>query len=98
PGGVHGGAALVGHVDKGQGAVLRLALRGDGDRGAAARRERVRTRLRRLRRQYPLWARRGEERRRCGGERRDRGPGGGWAVHVDLGLLRARRLPLREQE
>ncbi len=39
---VHGRAHLVGHVDEGQGPVLRLGLRGDGDRGPAARRQRSR--------------------------------------------------------
>ena len=38
-------------------------LRGDGDRGAAARRQHLRPRLRRLRQQDPLRPRRGQERR-----------------------------------
>ena len=49
PGRVHGRADLQRHVHQGQGAVLRLPLRGDGHRGAAARRERVRARLRGVR-------------------------------------------------
>ena len=49
PGRVHGGADLDRDVDQGQGPVLRQPLRRDGDRGAAARREQLRPRLRRLR-------------------------------------------------
>ena len=63
PGRVHGRADLERDVDQGQGAVLRLALRGDGDQRAAAGREHVRARLRRRRRRHPLRARRGQERR-----------------------------------
>ena len=36
PGRVHGRADLLGHVDEGQGALLRRAVRGHGHRGAAA--------------------------------------------------------------
>ena len=58
-------AALIstGDVDQGQGPVLRQPLRGDGDRGAAARRQRLRPRLRRLRQEHPLRPRRRQERR-----------------------------------
>ena len=70
PGRVHGGADLVGDVDQGQGPVLRQPLRRDGDRGAAARRQRLRPRLRRLRQDDPLRPRRGQERRPRGGRRR----------------------------
>ena len=97
PGRVHGRADLVGHVHEGQGAVLRLALRGDGHRGAAAGRERVRPRLRRDRREHPLRARGGEGRGRRRGGRDHRRARVGRPVHVDLGLLRARGLPRREQ-
>ena len=45
PGRVHGGADLLGDVDQGQGAVLRGALRGDGDRDPAARRQPLRPRV-----------------------------------------------------
>ena len=45
PGRVHGGADLLGDVDEGQGAVLRRALRGDGDRDPAARRQPLRPRV-----------------------------------------------------
>ena len=44
---VHGGADLLGDVHQGQGAVLRGALRGDGDRDPAARREPLRPRVHR---------------------------------------------------
>ena len=63
PGRVHGGADLDGDVDQGQGPVLRQPLRRDGDQGAAAGRQRVRPRLRRLGQEHPLRARRGQERR-----------------------------------
>ena len=43
-------------------------------------------------------ARRRQERRLLGGREDPRGARGGRAVHVDLGLLRARRLAHREQE
>ena len=68
-----------------------------GDRGAAARRERVAGRLRRRRGEDPLRPERGQERRRGrvpGDRRRARG---GRDVRVDLGLHRARRSPGREQ-
>ena len=98
PGRVHGRADLVGHVHQGQGAVLRLALRGDGHRGAPAGRERVRPRLRRDRRQHPLRARGGQGRGRRGRGRDHHRARVGRAVHVDLGLLRAGGLPRGEQE
>ena len=44
-------------------------------------------------RQHPLRARRGQERRLGRGRRDHRGARGGRPVHLDLGLLRARRLP-----
>ena len=67
PGRVHGCGDLLGDVDQGQGSVLRQPLRGDGHRGAAARRELLRPRLRRLRQVHPLRPRRGQERRPRGG-------------------------------
>ena len=63
PGRVHGGGDLLGDVDQGQGPVLRQPLQRDGDRGAAARRQLLRPRLRRLGQLDPLRARRGQERR-----------------------------------
>ena len=42
PGRVHGRADLVGDEHEGQGAVLRRRVRGDGHRGAPARRQRLR--------------------------------------------------------
>ena len=67
PGRVHGGGDLLGDEHQGQGAVLRQPLRGDGDRGAAARRQLLRPQLRRLREGDPLRPRRGQERRPRGG-------------------------------
>ena len=96
PGRVHGGGDLLGDVDEGQGAVLRQPLRGDGDRGAAARRQLLRPRLRRLRQQHPLRPRRGQERRPLGRRGDHRGPRGA-ALRLALGLLRAGRLPRRQQ-
>ena len=49
PGRVHGGRDLLGDDHQGQGALLRQPLRRDGDRGAAAGRQLLRPRLRRLR-------------------------------------------------
>ena len=49
-------------------------------------------------RQHPLRPRRGEERRRRGRRRDRRRPRGGRPVQLDLGLLRAGRLPRGEQE
>ena len=63
PGRVHGGGDLLGDEHQRQGAVLRQPLRGDGDRGAAARRQLLRPQLRRLRERDPLRPRRGQERR-----------------------------------
>ena len=60
---VHGRPDLLGDVHQGQGPVLRQPLRRDGHRGAAARRQRLRPRLRRHRQEHPLRARRGQERR-----------------------------------
>ena len=58
-------AALISSVmsTKDKVPVLRQPLRRDGDRGAAARRQRVRPRLRRLGQEHPLRPRRGQERR-----------------------------------
>ena len=66
PGRVHGGGDLLGDVDQGQGPVLRQQVRGDGHRGAAARRQLLGSRVRRQRQLDPL-------RPRCGQERRPRG-------------------------
>ena len=98
PGRVHGRADLVGDVDEGQGAVLRRAVRGHGDRGAAARREPVRPRLQGGGRQHPLRARRGEGARLPGRRGDHPGARGGGALQLGLGLLPARGLPGREQE
>ena len=73
PGRVHGRADLERDVDEGQGPVLRLALRGDGHRGAAAGREHLRPRLRGRRGRHPVRARRGQERRLRGGREDPRG-------------------------
>ena len=67
PGRVHGGGDLLGDEHQRQGAVLRQPLRGDGDRGAAARRQLLRPQLRRQRERDPLRPRRGQERRPLGG-------------------------------
>ena len=72
--------------------------RGDGDRDPAARRQRVRPRVRRRRRQHPLRPRRGEGRRLRGGRGDQARPRGGRPVRVAVGLLRARRLPRGQQE
>ena len=74
PGRVHGGGDLLGDEHQGQGAVLRQPLRGDGDRGAAARRQLLRPRLRRLREGDPLRPRRGQERRPRARSRRSCAP------------------------
>ena len=98
PGRVHGRADLLGDVDQGQGAVLRGAVRGHGDRGAAARREPVGPRLQGGGGQHPLRPRRREGARlpgRRGDHPRARG---GRAVHLDLGLLPAGGLPGGQQE
>ena len=76
PARVHGGADLLGDEHEGPRAVLRQRVPRDGDRGAAARRERVAVRLRGRRGQDPLRPERGQERRRVGGagdRRRARG-------------------------
>ena len=97
PGRVHGGGDLLGDVDEGQGAVLRQPLRGDGDRGAAARRQLLRPRLRGQRQVDPVRARRRQERRPCGGPGDHRRARARRAVLLDLGLLRAGRRASREQ-
>ncbi len=97
PGRVHGGGDLLGDVDQGQGPVLRQPLQRDGHRGAAARRQLLRPRLRRLGQLDPLRPRRGQERRPRGGRDDHRLARGRRAVRVDLGLLRARRLARGQQ-
>ena len=67
PGRVHGRADLLGDGHEGQGPVLRQPGRGDGDRDPPARRQPLRPRVRRRRRQHPLRARRREGRRLRGG-------------------------------
>ena len=67
---VHGRAHLVRDEHEGPGAVLRQRVRRDGDRGAAARRELVRGRLRGRRGEDPLRPQRGQERRRDRGAAR----------------------------
>ena len=94
---VHGGADLLGDEHEGPRADLRQRVRRDGDRGAAARRERVGDRLRRRRGQDPLRPQRGQERRRQRRARDHRGAQGRRPVHDDLGLHRARRPAGREQ-
>ena len=98
PGRVHGRAHLLGHEHEGPRAVLRGRLRRDGDRGAAARRERAPRPTSRV----------VEDKIRFGlnavknvGESAVRAivaaRGGRWSVPFDLGLLRARRPAAREQ-
>ena len=69
PARVHGVADLFRDEHEGPRAVLRQRVRRDGDRGAAAGRERVAARLRRRRGEDPLRAVGGEERGRAGGAR-----------------------------
>ncbi len=97
PGRVHGGADLIGDADQGQGAVLRQPLRGDGNRGAPARRQRLRPWLRRLRQQDPLRARRGQERRLRRGADDPHRPRRRRRVRLAVGLLRANRRSHRQQ-
>ena len=97
PGRVHGGGDLLGDVHQGQGPVLRQPLRGDGDRGAAARRQLLRPRLRRLREARSASA---STRSRTSATRRSRRSCGAredGADRLDLGLLRAGRRPRRQQ-
>ncbi len=68
-----------------------------GDRGAAARRQRVADRLRRRRRQDPLRAERGQGRRRARLPHDHPRPRRGRPLRVALGLHRARRLLGRQQ-
>ena len=96
PGRVHGGGDLLGDEHQGQGALLRQPLRGDGDRGAAARRQLLRPQLRRLREGDPLRPRRGQERRPRGG-RGDPARPRGRPDRLDLGLLRTGRLTRGQQ-
>ena len=88
---VHGRADLVGDEHEGPRAALRQRVPRDGDRGAAAGRERVAERLRRRRGQDPLRPERGQERGRVGARGDHRRARGGRPVRVDLGLHRARR-------
>ena len=104
---VHGGADLLGDVHQGQGPVLRRPLRGDGHRDPAARRQPLRPRVhgRPSRRvacniRFGLDAVKGVgyqaveaiKRAREGAQRRRA------SLHLDVGLLRARRQPHRQQE
>ncbi len=71
----------------------------DGHRDPPARRQRVRPRVHRPRALDPLRARRGQGRRlRRGRGDQGRARAGGRLLHVDLGLLRARRRPRGQQE
>ena len=96
-GGVHGRAHLLGHEHEGQGSLLRRRVRRARDRGAAARREFLRARLRGRRGEDPLRPERRQERGRGRRAVDHRRPGGGRALHLHLGLLRARRSATREQ-
>ncbi len=97
PGRVHGGGDLIGDVDQGQGPVLRQPLRRDGDRRAAARRQLLRSWLRRLGQVDPVRARCGQERRPRRGRVDHLVEGGGRGVRFDLGLLPTGRRPGRQQ-
>ena len=94
---VHGGADLLGHEHEGPRPAVRERLRRDGDRGAAARRERVGHRLRGGRGKDPLRPERGQERRRQRRPLDHLRAEGGRAVRDDLGLHRARRPAARQQ-
>ncbi len=96
PGRVHGGGDLLGDEHQRQGPLLRQPLLGDGHRRPPARRQLLRSQLRRLRERDPVRPRRGQERRPCGGGGDPPRPRGK-ADRVDLGLLRAGRLPGGEQ-
>ena len=72
---VHGGADLLGHGHQGQGPVLRLPGRADGDLDPPAGRQPLRPRVRRRRREHPLRARRGQGRRLPGGRGDQARPG-----------------------
>ena len=95
--GIHGRADLVGDEHEGSRADLRQRLRRDGDRRAAARRERVGHRLRGRRGQDPVRPQCGQERGRQRRAGDHRGTQGRRAVRDDLGLHRARRPAGREQ-
>ena len=97
PGRVHGRGDLLGDVHQGQGAVLRQPLRGDGDRGAAARRQRLRPRLRRLRARRSASASTRSRTSATPRSRRSCGPARTARSRLDLGLLRAGRLARRQQ-
>ena len=78
---------LLGHVDQGQGSVLRRPLRGDGHRDPPARRQPVRPRVHRGRGQHPLRAGRGQGRRLPGGGGDQGRPRRGRQLRVAVGLL-----------
>ena len=94
---VHGRAHLERDEHEGPRPLLRQRLRRDGDRGAAARRQLVRGRLRGRRGEDPLRPERGEERGGDRGAAHRRRARGGRPVRVDLGLHRARRPAGRQQ-
>ena len=79
-------ARLERHEHQGQGAVLRQPVPRDGDRGAAARRQRERRRLHRRRRAHPLRAQRGQGRGQGGdrGDHRRRAPKGPYTSIYDF--------------
>ena len=96
---VHGGADLLGDVDQGQGAVLRRALRGDGDRDPAARRQPLRPRVHGRARatSASAWTpSRASATRRSRRSSARASEGGEFTLAV--GLLRARRQPHGQQE
>ena len=97
PRAVHGRADLVGDEHEGQGPLLRRRLRRDGDRGAPARRQRLRARLRGRGGEDPLRSERGQERRRVGRASNRRRPRRERPVRLAVGLLRARRSSGGEQ-
>ena len=95
PGRVHGGADQLGHVDEGQGPVLRDAGRADGDRDPAARRQRLRPRLRRHRGQHPLRPGCRQGRRLRGGRGDQGGARGGRPVRRRCGTSARASTPAR---
>ena len=97
PGRVHGRADLLGDGHQGQGAVLRQPDGEHGHRDPAAGRQRVRPRVHGRRGQHPLRPGRREGRRLLGRGGDQARPRGGGAVHVPVGLLRARGLPHGQQ-
>ncbi len=81
PRGVHGGADLLGDVHQGQGPLLRRALRGDGHRDPATRRQPLRPRVHRRRGQHPLRPGRRQGRRLPGGRGDQERPRGSDPAH-----------------